>query len=91
MDYCIIFLLSPEVRNCTFLSLKNCNENMATVMNCLLKLDWSPSLTKKGNSLILLQTKCQNLLFLNASNYFKGDYVDLAQQFCLDENPQKQK
>ena len=88
MDYFVIFLLSPEVRNCTFLSLNNCNENMATVMNCLLKLDWSPSLTKKGNSFILLQTKCQNLLFLNASNYFKGDYVDLAQQFCLDENPQ---
>jgi hypothetical protein len=88
MDYFTMFLLSPEVRNYTFLSLNNCNENMATVMSCLLKLNWSPNLIKKTNTFVLLHTKCQNLLFLNASNYFKGDYVDLAQQFCLDENPQ---
>ena len=87
MDYFLIFLLSPDVRSSTFLSLNNYNENMATVMNCLLKLDWPPTLIKKGNTFVLLQTKCQNLLFLNASNYFKGDYVDLAEQFSIDETP----
>ena len=87
MDYFTMFLLSADVRNCTFLSLNNCNENMATVMNCILKLNWPPILIKKGNNFVLLQTKCQNLFFLNASNYFKGDYVELAEQFCIDENP----
>ena len=85
MDYFLIFLLSPDVRSSTFLSLNNYSENMATVLNCLLKLDWPPTLIKKGNTFVLLQTKCQNLLFLNASNYFKGDYVDLAEQFSIDE------
>lgn len=93
LDYFTMFLLSPDAQNATFLSLNNCNENMATVINCLLKLDWPPTLIKKGNTFILMQTKCQNLLFLNASNYFKGDYVDLVQQFEIDEEayffPQK--
>jgi hypothetical protein len=88
-----MFLLSEDVKNSTFISLNNCNENMATVMNCLLKLDWPPILIKKGNTFVLIQTKCQNLLFLNASNYFKGDYVDLVHQFPVDESayffPQK--
>ena len=93
LDYFTMFLLSPDVKNTTLISLNNCNENMATVINCLLKLDWPPTLIKKGNIFILMQTKCQNLLFLNASNYFKGDYVNLVQQFEIDEDayffPQK--
>jgi hypothetical protein len=87
LDYFTMFLLGEDVKNRTFISLNNSNENMATVMNCLLKLDWPPTLIKKGNTFVLIQTKCQNLLFLNASNYFKGDYVDLVQQFQIDDSP----
>ena len=87
VDYFILFLLTPDIRNHTFLSLNHCNENMATVLDCILTLDWPPTLLKKGNSFVLLQTKCQNLLFLNASNYFKADYVELAQQFTIEEKP----
>ena len=86
MDYFLIFLLSADVKNYTFLSLNNCNENISTAMDCLLKLNWAPTIVKKGNTFVLLKTKCQNLMFINASNYFKGTYLDLVQQFCLDES-----
>ena len=85
LDYFTLFLMSPEAKGSTLISLNPENENMACVMDCLSKLDWSPAVIKKGNNYILLKTKCQQLVFLNASNYFKGNYEDLVKQFCLGE------
>ena len=85
LDYFILFLMSPETKGSTLISLNSENENMASVMDCLSKLDWCPTVIKKGNNYILLKTKCQQLVFLNASNYFKGNYEDLIKQFCLQE------
>jgi hypothetical protein len=88
MDYFLLFLMSAEAKGCSFISLNSSNENMATVMDCILKIDWPPTLVKKCNTFVLIKTKCQSLLFLNASNYFKGNYMDLAKQFNLKEEHQ---
>jgi hypothetical protein len=85
LDYFVLFLMSPQTKGSTLISLNPENENMASVMDCLSKLDWCPAVIKKGNNYILLKTKCQQLVLLNASNYFKGNYEDLIKQFCLKE------
>ena len=85
LDYFTLFLMSPETKGSTLISLNPENENMASAMDCLSKLDWCPAVIKKGNNYILLKTKCQQLVFLNASNYFKGNYEDLNKQFSLEE------
>ena len=85
IDHFILFLMSEKTKGSTLISLNPENENMASVMDCLSKLDWCPEVIKKGNNYVLLKTKCQQLVFLNASNYFKGNYEDLIKQFSLEE------
>jgi hypothetical protein len=77
MDYFLIFLLSVDVKNYTFLSLNNCNENIFTAMDCLLKLNWAPTIVKKGNTFVLFKDKvsksdvykCVKLLQRNVSRF----------------------
>jgi hypothetical protein len=86
-DYFTLFLMSEDVKGSVLLSLNPSNENMAVVMDCLSKLDFMPKIIKKDSNFILVKTKTQNLTFLNASKFFKGNYEDLIRQFRLTIEP----
>ena len=60
-------------------------------MSCILEifsaLNLAPQVIRKGNRHIILNCESEGLLFLNASNYFKGSYEDISKQFNLNISP----
>ena len=86
LDQFLLFVMNEERKHCTYVSLNENNENMATVLEALGTINLWPKIVKAENRFILIKLECQNSLFLNASNYFSGCYFNLASQFQLSES-----
>jgi len=80
-------ILKPENFNTVWLSLNADNFNLSIALKILTEFNFSPNLVKRTNNLILLKLKCQDLLFINLSNYFSGTTYDLIKQFDLNIDP----
>lgn len=85
VDKLISFLFSEASKNAVILSLNEFNQNMSVILGALTQLGLLPRVMKKENSFLHITTACQNLLFLNVSNYFKMSREDLANQFQFEE------
>jgi len=80
-------LLKPENIGTVWLSLNLDNLNMSQVLKILTMFNFHPSIVKKNNNFILIELKCQNLAFINLSNYFSCSTYDLIYQFDLKIKP----
>ena len=86
VDSFLEFVLSAENKNAVFLSLNENSQNMSLVLKMLTEANLIPSLVKKLNSFILMKLTCQNITFLNVSNYFNNSRMEIAKQFLFSEN-----
>jgi hypothetical protein len=87
LDYFADFLLKNSWKNYVFVSLNHKTDNMSCVLEIFANLNLSPQVIRKGNRHIIINCESESLLFLNASNYFKGNYEDIAKQFNLNMLP----
>ncbi len=87
LDYFADFLLKNSWKNYVFLSLNHKTDNMACVLEIFSALNLAPEVVRKGNRHIIINLESESLLFLNASNYFKGSYNEIAKQFNLNIAP----
>ena len=87
LDYFAIFLLKNSWQNYVFISLNHKTDNMSCILEIFSSLNLAPQVIRKGNRHIILNCESEGLLFLNASNYFKGSYEDISKQFNLNISP----
>ena len=87
LDYFSEFLLKNSWKNYVFVSLNHKTDNMSCVLEIFSALNLAPEVIRKGNRHIVISSESESLLFLNASNYFKGNYEDIAKQFNLNLSP----
>ena len=87
LDYFANFMLQNSWKNYVFLSLNHKTENMSCILQIFTNLKMSPNVIRKGNRYISITSESESLLFLNASNYFKGSYEEIANQFSLNVKP----
>jgi hypothetical protein len=84
-DQFLEFILLPENKNAVFLSTNESSQNMSLVLKLLTEANLIPRMVKNINTFILLKLKCQNITFLNISNFFKGSKTEIARQFLFKE------
>ena len=84
LDYFANFLLSNSWQNYVFVSLNHKTDNLSCILEIFSSLNLAPEVIRKGNRHIIVNCESESLLFLNASNYFKGSYEDISKQFNLN-------
>lgn len=86
IDLFLEFLFLPENKDAVFLSLNENSQNMSLILKMLTEANLIPTLVKKNNAFILIKLKCQNITFLNVSNYFNNSKIEIANQFLFPED-----
>ena len=87
LDYFGHFMLKNSWKNYTFLSLNHKTDNMSCILEIFARLNMTPEIIRKGHRYISIVSDSESLTFLNASNYFKGSYEEIAKQFSLNMEP----
>jgi len=82
-DYLLDFIFE-HCKGYTFISLNHNSKNMGVIMEMFLASNMQPEVVKKSNQFISIAYNLNQNLFLNASNYVKGDYEEIVCQFNLD-------
>jgi hypothetical protein len=86
-EYFAEFVMS-EKRKSVFISLNENSQNMSTVVEIFIKLGLNVQIARKGRNYYLIKCETEDLLFINASNYLKGNYDDIIRLFDLDIQPE---
>jgi hypothetical protein len=87
VDYFAEFMMSNK-RKSIFISLNENSRNMSTVVEIFIKLGLNVQIARQGRNFYLIKCESEDLLFINASNYLKGNYDDIIRLFDLDIQPE---